>query len=105
MLNLYVRSNFGEFQFEQAVSAPQLNTLTVAHYSDGIDSEKFKSYFVVCLFVGEWKKVNWGTKDDPSYDWSYDRAVYTFTPGRHKMEVQAHDGTRHITDCDPRMGM
>ncbi|MDP1698595.1 MAG: hypothetical protein Q8L45_12565 [Xanthomonadaceae bacterium] len=105
LLFLHVRSSLGDFDIDKSVSAPRLNTITIAYYSSSTELKQFDEYFVICLFVGNEKKANIGTEENPNYDWSYDRAVYTFTPGQYKFHIQAHDGTLHISDCDPGMGM
>ncbi|MDZ4348263.1 MAG: hypothetical protein U1A22_01860 [Xanthomonadaceae bacterium] len=103
-LNLYVSSHYGEFQLEDAAKKPHLKTITVTHYAGGVEFGQFKDYFFVCLFVGERKRVNLGSDDRPHYTWSFDRMVFTFTPGKYDLEIQAHDGTLHITNCDPGSG-
>lgn len=101
MLDLKVKSNFGEFHAAEPVANPHLNTITITRYPDGIELEQFEKYFVVCLFVGDMKRVDWGSRERPRYEWSYDLAVYTFTPGKYKFEIQGYDGTLHIADCVP----
>ena len=104
-LKMAVNSSYGYFPVKETVFQPHLNSLTITKYSDQIDLEPFKHYFVVCLFVGPKKRANFGSVDEPKYEWSYDIATYTFTPNHYTFQVQEHNGSLYVQDCNPKYGM
>ncbi|MBU2882886.1 hypothetical protein KO525_18025 [Psychrosphaera sp. B3R10] len=103
-LKLVVKSNYGEFNLQDDLKKPQIQTITVTRYGESV--KNYTDLFYVCLFFGDEALVNKGTREKPRNEWQPNLAVYTFSKGSAKLKrFKNTDKTWFFPECLPIMGI